>query len=127
AENLLPNASQETLTRLGKTFSWLIVVLLIGVALLLREKASLVTLMDRKLDLLIQLTPAFMLSLRWQRLHGGAVFAGLVTGIVIALTLAFGDLDFVVRGKVYGFHPGLVALLPNLAIAVIGSLRQKSD
>ena len=127
AENLLPKASQETLTRLGKAFSWLIVVLLIGVALLLREKASLVTLMDRKLDLLIQLTPAFMLSLRWRRLHGGAVFAGLVTGIVIALTLAFGDLDFVVRGKVYGFHPGLVALLPNLAIAVIGSLRQKSD
>jgi solute:Na+ symporter, SSS family len=124
AANLMPNASQATLTRLGKTFSWIIILALIVLALLLREKSSLVTLMDRKLDLLIQLAPAFMLGLRWQRLCAGAVFAGLVTGVVAALVLAFGDLSFVDRGKVYGFHPGLVAVIPNLAIAAIGSLRQ---
>lgn len=35
--------------------------------------------------------------------------------------LAFGDFPFVEGAKVAGFHPGLVALIPNLAIAVAGS------
>jgi hypothetical protein len=49
------------------------------------------------------------------------VLAGLCTGIIVALALAYGGFDFVHKGKVEGFHPGLIAVLPNLAIAVIGS------
>ena len=83
--------------------------------------------MDRKLDLLIQLAPAFILGLRWNALRAGPVLAGLATGIVLALTLAFGDLPFVSRGKVFGFHPGLVAVLPNIVIAVSGSLLMRRE
>jgi SSS family solute:Na+ symporter/sodium/pantothenate symporter len=122
ATHLLPRASQAQLTRVGKISSWTIIVLLIALALLLREKSSLVTLMDRKLDLLIQLLPAFIIGIRWPALRGGAVAAGIVVGVALALTLAFADLSISQHGKVFGFHPGLVALLPNLALAVGGSL-----
>ena len=124
AEHLMQAASQETLTRLGKAFSWLIIATMILLALALREKSSLVTLIDRKVDLLIQLVPTFMLGLRWQRLAAQPVLFGLIAGVVIALVLAFVELPFVVKGKLYGFHPGLIALIPNLLIAVFGSLRQ---
>ena len=40
-------------------------------------------------------------------------------------TDAFGGFDFVHNGKIAGFHPGLVALIPNLAIAIIGSKRAR--
>lgn len=115
-------ASESQLTRAGKIFSWSIIVAMIILAVVLREKSSLVQLLDRKLDLLIQLAPAFILGIRWQGLDGRAVMAGLVVGVAVALGLAFGDFEFVSRGKVFGFHPGLVGLLPNLAVAVVGSL-----
>jgi solute:Na+ symporter, SSS family len=119
---LMPNASQAQLTRLGKKFSWSVIVVLIVLSLLLREKSSLVQLMDRKLDLLIQLVPAFIVGIRWQGLRGGAVLTGLIVGVTLALVLAFGEFSFTSAGKVSGFHPGLVALVPNLLIAVGGSM-----
>ncbi|MCB1745799.1 MAG: sodium:solute symporter family protein [Gammaproteobacteria bacterium] len=122
AAHLMRDASEAQLTRVGKICSWTLIAILIALAVALREAASLVELMDRKLDLLIQLVPAFILGLRWRGLRGGAVAAGLVAGVALALTLAFADLPFTSRGKVWGFHPGLVALLPNLLIAVAGSL-----
>jgi len=122
AAYLLRGAREATLTRVGKLWSWSLIGILIGLALWLREYASLVELMDRKLDLLIQLAPAFMLGLNWQGLRAGPVLAGLVVGVSLALALAFGEFSFVSAGKVYGFHPGLVAILPNLAIAILGSL-----
>jgi SSS family solute:Na+ symporter len=122
AGHLLRGASESTLTRIGKLSSWTLIAVLIVVAVMLREHASLVEIMDRKLDLLIQLVPAFILGLRWSGLRGTPVALGLAVGVTLALLLALLDLPFTARGKVYGFHPGLVALLPNLAIAVGGSL-----
>ncbi len=127
AAHLMKGASQETLTHLGKAISWLIIIALIGLALVLREKSSLIALIDRKVDLLIQLVPAFMLGLRWRGLKAKPVLSGLFAGVVIALVLAFVELPFVDAGKVFGFHPGLVALVPNFALAIGGSLRHKSD
>jgi len=121
-----PAAGEATLTRLGKLCSWSVIAVLIGLALVLRDQASLVEVMDRKLDLLIQLAPAFMLGVHWPALHGRAVLAGLAAGVVLALVLAFADLPFTSGGKVLGLHPGLVAVLPNLAIAVLGSLARQA-
>lgn len=122
ATHLMPDASQAALTRIGKIFSWTLIVILIVLALVLREKSSLVQLMDRKLDLLIQLVPAFIVGIRWPGLRGTAVLGGLAVGVVTALVLAFGDFSFTEGGKVYGFHPGLVALIPNLLIGTLGSV-----
>ena len=45
-----------------------------------------------------------------------------MTGLAVSLVLAFGPFDFVIGGKIWGFHPGLYGLLINLGIAVGGSL-----
>jgi SSS family solute:Na+ symporter/sodium/pantothenate symporter len=116
-----PNSSQAHLTRVAKACSWITIAALVLLAVALRNHASLVALMDRKLDLLIQMVPIFMLGLRWPGLSAGPALAGLGTGIFLALALAFGGFEFVQNGKVAGFHPGLVALLPNLTIAIAGS------
>jgi SSS family solute:Na+ symporter len=114
--------TESTLTRIGKRCSWLVVGVLVVIAILLKDQASLITLFDRKFDVLVQLAPAIMLGVHWPELRGGPVLTGLVVGLIVSLSLAFGPFDFVVAGKVWGFHPGLYGLAANLAIAVGGSL-----
>ncbi len=116
------NASQAELTRVGKLCSWTIIAVLIWLAIALQDKASLISLIDRKFDLLVQLAPAFMLGIRWGNLRAGPVVLGLVAGLTVSIALAFGPFDFVTNGKILGFHPGLYGLLINLGISVCGSL-----
>jgi len=116
-----PNSPEAHLTRVAKICSWLMIAALVLLAILLRNHASLVALLDRKLDLLIQMVPVFMLGLRWPRLSGKPVLIGLCTGITLSMLMAFGSFEFVHKGKVAGFHPGLIALIPNLIIAIVGS------
>ena len=116
------NASQAELTRVGKLCSWALIVFLVWLAIMLKDKASLISLIDRKFDILVQLAPAFMLGIRWGKLQAGPVVLGLVTGLAVSLALAFGPFDFVTGGKIWGFHPGLYGLFINLCIAVGGSL-----
>jgi len=117
-----PDADQQTLTRMGKLFSWALIIFLVWLAIALSDKVSLLRLLDRKFDLLIQLAPAFMLGIHWQGLKAMPVVAGLVAGVFCSLTLAFAGFDFVEGGKIYGFHPGLFGLSINLLIAIMGSL-----
>ena len=116
------SASQAELTRVGKLCSWALIVFLVWLAIMLKDKASLISLIDRKFDILVQLAPAFMLGIRWGKLQAGPVVLGLVTGLAVSLALAFGPFGFVTGGKIWGFHPGLYGLFINLCIAVGGSL-----
>ncbi|HBV65081.1 MAG TPA: hypothetical protein DEF45_18895 [Rhodopirellula sp.] len=111
-----PGASEPELMRFGKWCAWLFITIAAVGAILLRG-TTLVTLLDRKLDLLIQLGPAFILGLRWKPLKGHAVLLGLVTGVVIALTLAASG-----YGKLYNIHAGIYGLLGNLLVATSCSL-----
>jgi len=114
-------ASEARLTLLGKLFSWGLIIVLVWLAIYLSDKTSLLKLLDRKFDMLIQLVPAFMLSIHWRGMQALPTFIGLVAGVFVSLLLAYGGFDFVQQGKIYGFHPGLIGLLINIAIAVIGS------
>ena len=109
-------ASEAELMRVGKLCAWLFITVAAVGAILLRD-TTLVTLLDRKLDLLIQLSPAFILGLWWKPLNGNGVLFGLVTGIVIALSLA--ALGY---GKLYGIHAGIYGVIGNLVVAVGWSL-----
>ena len=82
----------------------------------------LLKLLDRKFDLLIQLVPAFMLSIHWRGSQALPTLIGLIVGIFISLCLAYGSFNFVHEGKIYGFHPGLVGLMFNLLITILGSI-----
>jgi SSS family solute:Na+ symporter/sodium/pantothenate symporter len=122
-------AVEAVLTKVGKRCSWIVVCGLAALAIALKDQASLITLIDRKFDLLVQLAPAFMVGIHWRGLRSGPTLAGIVAGLVIAIALAFGPFDFVVGGKVWGFHPGIVGLVANATIAIGGSLwpiRQES-
>ena len=127
AVHLNPNASESELTTIGKRCSWIIVGALVVFAIVLKDQASLIDLIDRKFDILIQLAPAFMLGIHVPFLRKVPVLVGLVAGLVIALGLAFGPFDFVVAGKVWGLHPGLYGLGVNATIAVAGSTFRSGD
>ena len=127
ARYIRPKASEKHLTLVGKLCSWVLIVLLIGLAIVLRNHASLVAIMDRKLDLLVQLVPVFMCGVRWPGLRAEPCLWGLCVGVSLALLIPFGGFEFVEKGKVFGFHPGLVALVPNALIAIIGSYLLATD
>ena len=117
-----PNASEARLTMMGKLFSWCLILFLVWLAIYLSDKASLLKLLDRKFDLLIQLVPAFMLSIHWRGMRAVPTLIGLVAGVLLSLYLAYGGFSFVQHGKIAGFHPGLFGLLLNFLIAVTASL-----
>jgi SSS family solute:Na+ symporter/sodium/pantothenate symporter len=119
---LRPGARESDLTAIGKRCSWMVVCTLAALAIALKDQASLITLIDRKFDILVQLVPSFMISIHWSGLRSGPTLWGLIAGLSIALSLAFGPFGFVVAGKVWGFHPGLYGLIANIAVAVLGSM-----
>lgn len=127
SRHIRPEATESDLTVVGKVCSWILISALVGLAILLRDQASLVAIMDRKLDLLVQLVPVIMLGLRWSGLRAIPCLCGLVLGVAVALIIPFGGFEFVSKGKIFGFHPGLIALLPNMSIAILGSLYLTQD
>ncbi len=121
ARFLSPRGSERRLMRIGEWFSWVVIIVLVGLAVVLRDRASLVMLLDRKFDLLVQLVPAFMIGIHWRGLKAAPTLVGLVLGVATALVLAYGGLSFVEGGKVGGIHPGLIGLVVNATVACGGS------
>ena len=113
--------NEKSLILVGKFCSWGFLALMIVFAIILKDNTSLVKLMDRKLDLMIQVSPAFMLGIHFSWLKAKPVFWGIICGTIIALSIPYLDFSFISKGKVFGFHAGLVGVVPNLAIALIGS------
>lgn len=116
ARYVYPSATQRLLTRVGRATSWLLIASLVYLAIIFRDSTSLVDLLDRKFDLLLQLAPAYFVGIHWHGLRSGPTLVGMLAGLFIALLLAF-----TVGAKVFGFHPGLIGLAVNLVIAVGGS------
>ena len=115
-----PGATEAQLTKLGKILSWLIVAALAGIAIKLNgleTKFTLIELLNMKFDMLIQLGPAFLIGIHWKGMRSGPTFAGMFVGLIVALSLYP-----LATLKNYGFHPGHVGLLVNLAIAIGGSV-----
>ncbi|GAA1228818.1 sodium/pantothenate symporter [Prauserella halophila] len=79
--------------------------------------ATLVEIFVLKIELLVQLAPAFILGLYWQRLASGPVFWGMAAGAVLSSTMTLTGMS-----TVYGVHGGLIGLGLNLVICVVGSL-----
>lgn len=121
-----PEASQAQLTLVGKICSLVLVFGLIALSIYLYDKASLIQLLDRKFDLLVQLVPAFMLGIHFAKIKSEFIVFGLVAGIVLSLLLAFGGFEIVQGGKLYGFHPGIYGLVLNLSIVLFGTYYKKS-
>ncbi len=125
ARHMRPDADQKTLTRIAKRCSMLLLAALVVLAILLKDRASLVAILDRKFDLLVQLVPAFIFGIRWKWLRPDAVLVGMAAGIAIALLIAFVPWSLVQGGKLFGFHPGIYGLIVNFGLAVTWSLSSR--
>ena len=112
-----PESTELSRLQFGKRCGWLLIVLGVAGAIALRD-TDLVTMLDRKLDLLAQLCPAFMISLYWNRLEGRGVMLGLAVGIVVAIGLVVAGYS-----KPFGVHAGLYGLGVNLLITCVFAVR----
>ncbi len=116
-----PRASEQQLTRMGKVCSWMLIAVLAYLAIRFRDW-TLIKLLDRKFDLLVQLGPAFFLGLHWPRLRATPTLCGILAGLSVVLGLllvdSFTPEDY---SKVWGVHPGLFGLVLNVLVAVGGS------
>ena len=117
----LPLETQSNLVKTSKKISWSIISILVCLCFILKDNTSLIQLLDRKIDLLVQLVPAFIVGLHCNKLNGQAVLIGIVFGLIVSLVLPFSGFDFVENGKVYGLHAGLIGLIPNTTVAFLGS------
>ncbi|PCJ61866.1 MAG: hypothetical protein COA79_06110 [Planctomycetota bacterium] len=114
-------ASEETLTKLGKKISIFVVIILIGLAILLRNE-PIVKLLDKKFDMLIQLVPAFFIGIHWKRLRPYPVFFGILIGLIIAI-----GLSLIGHNKPFNIHAGIYGLIVNLFISIGFSLFSKDN
>ncbi|MAE65176.1 MAG: hypothetical protein CMJ18_12970 [Phycisphaeraceae bacterium] len=121
-----PGASEAELTSVGKISSVVLLLLLAGLAIFLNSlenKPTLIKLLDKKFDMLVQLAPAFMIGIHWKGLKATPVFVGLIAGLAVALGLPKLPLSWVDgSGKIADIHAGLFGLAVNTLIAVGGSV-----
>ncbi len=119
-KTLLRGAPEERLTQLGKWMSWLIIGPLAWLAF--SPRITLWGLTELKMEILIQVSPVFVLGAIWTGLDKRAAFVGMLVGVTGAVGLAFGGVE-----SVYGFHTGIVAWAVNLALCFgLSSLWRKS-
>ena len=110
-----PAAVDAELTKLGKRISWVLIIVLAALAIAFRD-ATLVKVLDRKFDLLVQLSPGFLLGFYWPQLNGRAVFQGLGTGVAVSILIAIAAELFLGGAKPWGIHPGLYGLVCNFLV-----------
>jgi len=104
-------------TRLGKQIAATILVGMTSLALV--PRLTLWRLTELKMELLVQCAPVFLLGLHVSRLRALPVLIGVVVGTLIA---SAGVLTGVAR--IQGIHVGVLGLVANVAIAVVGSGRR---
>lgn len=101
-----PNADERHLTSASKVFSWVVMAVLVFLAL--TDLGGLIRLLEIKMEMLVQVAPAFVLGLH-TRVRGEAVLWGLLAGVAVALGLTFSD-----HAKIAGIHAGTIGLAANL-------------
>lgn len=113
--HIRPDASEQRALMVGKICG----LVAVGGLLILawNPPTLLVNIFVLKFELLIQIAPAFIIGLYWKRMHSQPVFYGMLIGALLAGGMALAGI-----GKVYGVHAGVIGLLVNTAIAVVGSL-----
>jgi Na+/proline symporter len=110
--------TSDTTTRRGKLIAALLLLAMIPIAL--QRDITLWRLIELKMELLIQCSPAFLLALHWRRLSASATLAGLIVGTVFSVGLTLAG-----HGRLFGVHVGVVGVALNALIAVVGSLAAK--
>jgi SSS family transporter len=112
---VLPRASETSLTTAGKLISWLLMGVLALVAF--SPRITLWGLIELKMEILIQVSPLFVLGVTWPRFNTRAALTGLTVGSLAAAWFVLGGV-----GSVGGLPGGLVAWAANVLCCIVLSL-----
>ncbi len=115
ARHINPEATERKQVLVGKI--WGIVAVAILLVIAWNPPTTLYNIFVLKFELLVQIAPAFILGLYWNRLSSGPLFFGMLAGALLA-----GGMTLVGMSTVYGVNGGLIGLFLNVAICVVGSL-----
>jgi SSS family solute:Na+ symporter len=110
-----PEAPERRQVQIGKI--WEVVVIAVILLISLNPPGTLYAIFVLKFELIAQLAPAFILGLYWTRLSAVPVFIGMLAGALLAGGMTIFGID-----SVYGVGGGLLGLLLNVGICVVGSL-----
>jgi SSS family solute:Na+ symporter len=110
-KTLLKGASEARLTQAGKVISWALVTVLVTLALV--PRITLWGLTELKMELLIQVSPLFLLGLNWPRLTARAALAGLIAGLTVSFALPLTGYT-----RPFGLHDGTIGWIVNLLLCL---------
>ena len=107
-----PQSDEKTLTYLGKVFSWVIMALAAVLAIYLPQ--TIWRLMEIKLELLCQISPAILIGIHLKNLDKHMILSGILSGTGVALFIIGSNmLGFQIPAKPWGIHAGVWGLLVN--------------
>ena len=112
---LSPGKTQEELTKVGKTISWAIMALAVYLAIVLPQ--TIWRLLEIKLELLIQISPAIFIGLYNNKVKGRSVFYGMLFGTAFSLIVMIANKQGLsIPAKPFGVHAGVWGLIINCAV-----------
>ncbi|MDM5200855.1 sodium:solute symporter family protein [Fictibacillus enclensis] len=114
-----PNASEHKKVMVGKVGGVIAIFGLLGIAW--NPPGTLYQIFVLKFELLVQVFPAFVLGLYWKKLSAKPVFWGMLIGAAFA-----GYLTLTGHKTVYGIHGGVIGLIANFAVCVLGTVFAKA-
>ena len=115
---LRPDSSQAYLTRLGKIVSWIIMAFSVYLAIALPQ--TIWRLLEIKLELLIQIAPAFYLGLYMHSIRSKSIYVGMVVGTIFAVgVMVANKLGAGIPAKPWGIHAGVLGLTLNIITVFI--------
>ncbi|MCS5624368.1 MAG: sodium:solute symporter family protein, partial [Candidatus Marinimicrobia bacterium] len=113
-----PQSNEKTLTYLGKVFSWVIMALAAVLAIYLPQ--TIWRLMEIKLELLCQISPAILIGIHLKNLDKHMILSGILSGTGVALFIIGSNmLGFQIPAKPWGIHAGVWGLLVNCMVVFI--------
>lgn len=117
-----PHSSQRHLTTMGKIFSWSIMGFMAYLATILPQ--TIWKLIEIKLQILCQVSPAIFLGVHIKSLRHTAVLYGIIAGICVTVFIMYADtLGLRIPPKPWGFHAGVLGLAVNfMTILILGGV-----
>ena len=113
-----PAKSQAELTNIGKMISWAIMAFSVYLAIVLPQ--TIWRLLEIKLELLIQISPAIFLGLYYKKIKASSILWGMTLGTLFAVgTMVANKLGMDISAKPWGIHAGVWGLIINLTIVFI--------
>jgi SSS family solute:Na+ symporter len=114
-KTLLAGAPEQQLTRIGKRISWAVMGVLTLIAFV--PRMTLWGLTELKMEILVQVSPVFVLGAIWDRLEARAALVGMVIGTSVSAGLALAEV-----GNLWGIQGGVVGWVLNVTLCVAASI-----